>query len=533
MKQEEIRRLLAEQDGAAQLEAHRDEALDGLISLWRAGNFNGGRDCSKDDAALSARALGLIAAWAGKKAVREKLLSKESAALVKEQLGFSLRNVNYKMRKNAARLAGALGLPELAPAVEAALTAEDTALVRPSQLLALGAIGGEEAHRFLAEYRLPEAVTENEKVHNREAEEALRKALLNTAVREKHRFIGLSGETELILTAPDNLTEFVARELERQGIPVLKKTPSGVTVRVSSLDELSAIRGYKEILFPMKREDIVPFLKATHSGEPPFAFRWELRGYRAESDKNRAALAKELNEALRKLPDGDALINSPSDYEAELRLSGTEKKNNLALKLFTADDTRFEYRKKTIPASIQPSVAAALAEWLRGEKTADNPRVLDPCCGSGTLLWERVLAGPCASLTGLDIAREALAGASENAKALVGQLKADGKALPKITLKQTDMLAYTPDEPFDEIVANLPFGNRVGSHSGNEKLYAGLVSKLPEWLKPNGRALLYTTEVKLMAELLAKEPRLSVVKTLRTEAGGLKPGMFMVKRAER
>ena len=51
-----------------------------------------------------------------------------------------------KLRKNAARLAGALADTRDVPALIAALGRESQRFVRPSMLLALGACGGEAAH---------------------------------------------------------------------------------------------------------------------------------------------------------------------------------------------------------------------------------------------------------------------------------------------------------------------------------------------------------------------------------------------------
>ena len=64
----------------------------------------------------------------------------------------ALRSDAPKLRKNAARLAGALADARDVPALVSALAAEGQRFVRPSLLLALGACGGEEAKAALDAY---------------------------------------------------------------------------------------------------------------------------------------------------------------------------------------------------------------------------------------------------------------------------------------------------------------------------------------------------------------------------------------------
>ena len=75
------------------------------------------------------------------------------------------------------------------------------------------------------------------------------------------------------------------------------------------------------------------------------------------------------------------------------------------------------------------------------------------------------------------------------------------------------------------------FGNRVGTHEDNTALYAGLVHRLPDWLSASGFALLYTMEYRLLETCLKREPRLRIIDRTATEAGGLTPHVFLVRRA--
>ena len=188
-------------------------------------------------------------------------------------------------------------------------------------------------------------------------------------------------------------------------------------------------------------------------------------------------------------------------------------------------DTRFAYRRQALPASIHPVTAACLVRYGRRFRPAgkEAPSVLDPCCGSGTLLFEREKLSPCGSLLGVELTGRGVLAAKENAAA--------GRSRARFI--QKDCLSFTPRAPVDELYANLPFGNRVGSHTDNEALYRGLAARLPDWLSEDGIALLYTMEHRLLQRCLREEPRLTLLGRTRTEAGGLMPQVFVLAKKGR
>jgi len=120
----------------------------------------------------------------------------------------------------------------------------------------------------------------------------------------------------------------------------------------------------------------------------------------------------------------------------------------------------------------------------------------------------------------VDISEQALNAARTNAKA----------ARSKARFVRKDILKFRPREPFDIVLSNMPFGNRVGTHATNEPLYRGFVKLLPELLSPGGIAVLYTMEFKLLSACLQRERRLSAVTSMQTEAGGLNPRATVVRR---
>ncbi len=91
--------------------------------------------------------------------------------------------------------------------------------------------------------------------------------------------------------------------------------------------------------------------------------------------------------------------------------------------------------------ALRPVVAAAMIR-LAGESPG---RLLDPCCGSGTLLEEALSAGWQAA--GSDLDPDAVAIAREN--------------VPRAVVEPADVLNLPHDDAtFDAVVSNLPFGRQ-------------------------------------------------------------------------
>lgn len=457
----------------------------------------------------------------------------ENAALT-DAVRAALCHESPKLRRNAARLIGAFSRSESdAELVIERLKDEETRFVRPSLLLALGSIGGETAEAALLAYSPAPPADESEKKHYEEEVEALKLARAACMKHEKHEFAGLGGEYEIELAAPDRLTSQLKKELDELDIESFDERRASLKVKTHDYVGLFRARCFSEALFTVGTLEkltaeaaakafaaFVPeFMKNTHAGEPPYRYRIELRSdKKAEGDTT--AFKKALRDAL---DEGGLLINSPSDYEIELRIEEASGGARLYLKLFTVRDERFAYRKESIPASMNPATAAAVLRFAEDYLTV-NARVIDPCCGSGTLLIERGLLSPCDSLTGVDIAHKAIDAARMNA---------DSAAL-KYGIKQAkficnDILRFEVKRPYDELICNLPFGNRVGDHSSCEKLYTGLLDKLPKLLRSGGTAILYTMEFTLLKKLIRERSCLELVSQGRTEAGGLTPMIFIIK----
>ena len=465
----------------------------------------------------------VLAVWvraARSKSGQERLLAQLPVSAMQDLLKDPLP----KVRKNAARLAGLLERTEDAPALLDAFQAESVRMVRPSQILALGALGC--ADRLL-EYQVPEAASPEEEKHAAAEQEALRKVMTAHRPQQKHRVKGLRRGMRAELTTARHLEPALVRELKTVGIQGEMKAPGRVAIELTSYKSLLQVRSWREILFPLltfqapqdrwgkiveKRilPNLVTLLHQVYEGEPPYAYRIELKG-----NVDRRQTSRQITSAL----EHKDLVNSTSSYDTELRFEQHGRSTTVYLKLCTLPDPRFSYRTGTVSASIHPANAAAVMDWASPYLKA-GASVLDPCCGSGTMLIERARFDTCGSLFGIDIAKEAIRIAENNTEA--AGLEA------KFIVK--DCRQFEVKERFDEVISNLPFGNRVGDHETNLELYEALFQKLPKWLKPGGTAVLYTMEVGLTRDMIKKYRRsMRLLAETRTEAGGLDPGIFIIR----
>ena len=228
-------------------------------------------------------------------------------------------------------------------------------------------------------------------------------------------------------------------------------------------------------------------------------------------------LINEIKESIDKELNGK-YINNPSLYEFEIRIIEKNGKYSVFFKLYTADDTRYSYRVTDLPASINPTTAAILMQEIKGYLKEDS-EVMDAFCGTSTMLIERSFVKKYKNLTGIDISEEAIN---------YSRINANNVPL-KIELVCENILKYEGPE-FDEIISNMPFGNRVSNHELNITLYKRFISNLDKLLKINGLAFLLTSEIGLMKELISKNKKIKLVKNIYVESGGLKPHLFIIKK---
>lgn len=140
----------------------------------------------------------------------------------------------------------------------------------------------------------------------------------------------------------------------------------------------------------------------------------------------------------------------PPDGRAEWRVVLDGKTLWVARRPYVVPLHRRSWRTRTVPGSLHPPVAAAMA---RLAQLAPGQVVLDPFCGAGTLLLEAHELEPRARYVGLDRDPAAIAAARANATGRQLRLaSADTRRLTTALIGRTTA---------DRIVTNPPWNRRV------------------------------------------------------------------------
>ena len=428
-----------------------------------------------------------------------------------------------KVRKNAAVSLGRIGAPQAVDALVTALQQETVGWVRPSLILALGAIGGEAAC----------AVLHGLTAANEAERDALHKAVDRCDPRS--RAVDWRREAvrqpTLLLEVPVGLETVALDEAAERGIRPVTRVQPGLLRCPPGLPPWTILPALRCVYGQLIDAGHGPSLPVDRPGECAAAVAalvagsselihsrdWlqsedEVIKYRFALDHRvRRETLRATLEAVRVACRPIGLIDSPSNYDVELRVSTSAAGSSLLIRPSFAADTRFAYRQKDVGASINPVVAACLARLVRSSPEAT---VFDPTCGSGTLLVERALLDEHVHLVGLDISRTAVSAAKTNVKAagLEG----------RVQILEGD--ATRMEWPAcDEVIANLPFGMRTQrAEMDLGQLYGAVLAQLAARLRPGGRAVLYTTNRKLLESSLPRhKDRLRVDSQLRVLAGGL------------
>jgi tRNA (guanine6-N2)-methyltransferase len=140
------------------------------------------------------------------------------------------------------------------------------------------------------------------------------------------------------------------------------------------------------------------------------------------------------------------------------------------------------YKLEHRPASLRPTIAAAM---IRLAEIGPRHIVLDPMCGAGTLLAERLAAAQqiragCAPVWGGDVDFSAVRAAAVNLRRLGPALLAQWDAA-RLPLASASV---------DRIVSNPPFGKQLSSPDAVGPLYHAMLREYDRVLRPGGVAVL-------------------------------------------
>ena len=174
--------------------------------------------------------------------------------------------------------------------------------------------------------------------------------------------------------------------------------------------------------------------------------------------------------------DGWSYTADDRDADLNVRLFIEHETAYVGVRLSRAPLQNRPYKLDHVPGSLKPPVAAAMA-WLAGA----TGKMLDPCCGAGTVLIEAASMG--AAVTGGDIDREAVAATVSNA----------ARAGIRVHCNQWDALSLPlTGASVDSVVTNPPWGRKVEIGADPRFFYDRIGGEVRRVLKPKGRAVVLT-----------------------------------------
>ncbi len=157
----------------------------------------------------------------------------------------------------------------------------------------------------------------------------------------------------------------------------------------------------------------------------------------------------------------------------------------------------------------------------------DRPEgaLLDPFCGSGTILLEAAFVLPRYELHGCDVDPRAVEGAQQNA-ALLGLEE-------HLHLRRADALhladVYAPAS-FDAIVTNPPYGVRVGRGIDFYRFYSRFLDQAHRVLRPAGRLVMLARKRGALNRAVRAHRGFAVRHVRIVETGGIYPALFVMER---
>ncbi len=270
---------------------------------------------------------------------------------------------------------------------------------------------------------------------------------------------------------------------------------------------------------PIRGMGILPPRQGAHGPSGGVQARtWRVVSQKAGTHEfRRVDAGNAVSDALRRaLPRGMSHVADDADVEFWLWLSGGEAL--VGLRLSDATMRHRNYKRGHVPASLRPTIAAAMGLLAR---PAPEDIVLDPLCGAGTLIIERALLAPLAQAIGGDMRKEAVTIARQNA--LAAGIRAawhiwDARALPLEAASVT------------RIITNLPFGKQIGTEEANADLYTALVGEFERVLDAGGVLVTLTSADRLWDRILRKHGW-RIVKKVVLVVLGQPASIFVAERA--
>lgn len=434
-----------------------------------------------------------------------------------------------KLRKNAAMALGRLKCTPSLGILKQAVETETMDWVKPSIILAIGAIGGGRSKEIL------HTIVPNTNAQK----EAVRKALglAENSVPDA-KWVDGKKITGVYAEVPAGLETIAIQESRKIGFPADRACSGLIHWQENILpnDVFPRLRCIHNLLIPLAvakapihspmtkwpDEVIIDQLTALLRGSQYIKnwkdwleidadtvnFRFFLAG-----EKVSPRIIKKLSRISRDTLGQWKWFDNPYSYSVELGLMIMKKNIALVIRPSFMKDQRFMYRQKDVGASINPVVAACLA-FLAGP--SHGGCVTDPTCGSGTLLIESAFLDDAARLQGIDISPRAIAAATTNIES--------AGLTHRTRLLRGDAGNVDIWRKSRIVIANLPFGIRSRPESKSlNRLYCDVIRNAYENVLEDGRIILCTSKRNAIDSAIHETGvKLKTVQTLETISGGIK-----------
>ncbi|MFB6098309.1 MAG: methyltransferase domain-containing protein [Salinibacter sp.] len=211
------------------------------------------------------------------------------------------------------------------------------------------------------------------------------------------------------------------------------------------------------------------------------------------------------------------------DYDVEVRVDVHDDRCLVSVQHTRAALSRRQLEGYQPRAALKANVAYTLLRLAHLDAPPDV--LLDPFCGSGTILLEAADLWPEMQGYGNDWDEDAVAGARKNIE-LAGRDD-------RITIREGDVwhLAETfEDVTADLVVTNPPFGVRMASSMDFFPFYRRVLGQMAEVLRPGGTVVMLVLRQGPFNEALGESDAFISRHVRAIEIGGLYPYVFVLER---
>ena len=209
------------------------------------------------------------------------------------------------------------------------------------------------------------------------------------------------------------------------------------------------------------------------------------------------------------------------DFDHEIRVDVHNDECLVGIQWTRERLSKRSWRRYHPRASLRANVAYALLRFAK----ADEGRLIDPFCGSGTIPIEAAQYSDTLEICASDYSEEAITGARDN-------IAAAGIA-PRIELGHHDvrrLLDVHAEGSFDLLVTNPPYGIRVGQGMNFFIFYLRFLHTAAHLLRPGGRLVFLAWKRGIVDKANQQQGYFKRLHARVIETGGIYPRMYVMER---